>query len=128
MDVEVVRAWIDQDPDPRTADELGTLLERVSTGGPDAEEARAELEDRFSGPLAFGTAGLRGALGAGPTRMNLAVVIRAAVGVAEWVRDEWPADEGQRDPGDRPARVGIAAMSGRAAVMSVCTDASCSDD
>ncbi|PYG00241.1 phosphomannomutase [Georgenia satyanarayanai] len=88
MDVDVVRSWITQDPDPQTANELGVLLERATAGGPEAHEARAELEDRFSGPLAFGTAGLRGALGGGPNRMNRAVVIRTTAGLAAWLTEQ----------------------------------------
>ncbi|GAA4392605.1 phospho-sugar mutase [Brevibacterium pityocampae] len=57
-------------------------------GAPDAAtQARAELEDRFLAPLSFGTAGLRGAIAAGPNRMNRAVVIRAAAGVSHFLRD-----------------------------------------
>lgn len=88
MDVDVVRSWIAEDPDPHTANELGVLLERATAGGPEAQEARAELEDRFSGPLAFGTAGLRGALGGGPNRMNRAVVIRTTAGLAAWLTEQ----------------------------------------
>ncbi|MBD8063157.1 phospho-sugar mutase [Oceanitalea stevensii] len=88
MDVDVVRSWIAEDPDPQTANELGVLLERATTGGPEAPEARAELEDRFSGPLAFGTAGLRGAIGGGPNRMNRAVVIRTTAGLAAWLNEQ----------------------------------------
>ena len=88
MDVEAVRRWIAEDPDPRTADELATLLERAAAGdGSASAEARAELEDRFSGPLVFGTAGLRGALGGGPNRMNRAVVIRTTAGLTGWLAD-----------------------------------------
>ena len=50
--------------------------------------ARAELADRFSGLLQFGTAGLRGRLGGGPHRMNRAVVIRAASGLADYLLGE----------------------------------------
>ena len=88
MDVDAVRRWIAEDPDPRTANELATLLERATAGGPDAEQARADLEDRFSGPLVFGTAGLRGAVGGGPNRMNRAVVIRTTAGLVAWLADQ----------------------------------------
>ncbi|WP_413450828.1 phospho-sugar mutase [Georgenia phoenicis] len=88
MDVDVVRSWIAEDPDPQTANELGVLLERATAGGPEADAARAELEDRFSGPLVFGTAGLRGALGGGPNRMNRAVVIRTTAGLAAWLSEQ----------------------------------------
>ncbi|MEE2041413.1 phospho-sugar mutase [Nocardiopsis sp. CT-R113] len=77
------REWLAQDPDPATRGELEGLLERVD-GGDDA--ARADLADRFGARLEFGTAGLRGALGAGPNRMNRVVVMRAAAGIAAWLR------------------------------------------
>ncbi|MCB0963835.1 MAG: hypothetical protein KDA98_11140, partial [Acidimicrobiales bacterium] len=76
------RAWLAADPDPRTVAELTRVLADVEAGDADAA---ADLADRFAGELEFGTAGLRGALGAGPNRMNLAVVIRAAAGVAAWL-------------------------------------------
>ncbi|THJ67825.1 phospho-sugar mutase [Arthrobacter echini] len=72
--------WAAGDPDPQTAAELRTLTTQVRSG--DDPSAEQELRDRFSGPLAFGTAGLRAALGAGPNRMNRVVVRRAAAGVA----------------------------------------------
>ncbi len=75
-----VLAWQADDPDPRTAAELGSLLEAARAG---EEGALDELADAFSGPLQFGTAGLRGAMGPGPFRMNLAVVSRAARGLAD---------------------------------------------
>ncbi len=55
----------------------------------------ADLEDRFSGMLQFGTAGLRGAVGAGPHRMNRSVVIRAAAGLARLPhRTRWAGRRG----------------------------------
>ena len=76
------RDWHAQDPDPATRDELSTLLTRVEAG---EAAAMADLRDRFSTGLEFGTAGLRGALGAGPNRMNRVVVMRAAAGIASWL-------------------------------------------
>lgn len=77
------RSWIAQDPDPVTRAELATLLERADAGD---EPAAAELAERFSGRLAFGTAGLRGELGAGPMRMNRVLVAQAAAGLAAFLR------------------------------------------
>jgi len=84
---EVVREWIDDDPDEATAAELRGLLE---AGDWDA------LEDRFTGMLQFGTAGLRGALGGGPNRMNRAVVIRAAKGLVDYLRGVVPESRAPR--------------------------------
>ncbi|GAA4515178.1 phospho-sugar mutase [Actinoallomurus oryzae] len=64
-------AWLDQDPDPETRAELRALLDDP-----------AALAERFGAKLEFGTAGLRGALGAGPNRMNRVTVMRAAAGLA----------------------------------------------
>jgi len=81
------RAWRDDDPDPITVAELDGVVAAVESG--DAPAA-ADLADRFDGTLQFGTAGLRGALGAGSNRMNRAVVIRAAAGLAAFLNAHVP--------------------------------------
>jgi phosphomannomutase len=82
------RAWAAEDPDPQTRAELEALVEAA----PHDESAAADLAERFSGTLEFGTAGLRGALGAGPMRMNRVVVTRAAAGLAAYLRDHGAED------------------------------------
>jgi len=72
-----VQAWIADDPDPKTAAELQALL--------DAED-EITLSKYFNGFLQFGTAGLRGPIGPGPSCMNRAVVGRTAAGIASYMK------------------------------------------
>lgn len=80
MDIEKLvhraQVWLQEDPDPTTRRELEEILER---------EDHAALADRFGAQLEFGTAGLRGLLGAGPNRFNRAVVIRTTAGMASYL-------------------------------------------
>jgi phosphomannomutase len=75
------RAWLDDDPDQADRAELEALL---------AANDREEIRDRFRASLEFGTAGLRGLIGAGPNRMNLAVVLRATAGFVAYLRAKVP--------------------------------------
>ncbi|MFO0727698.1 MAG: phospho-sugar mutase [Myxococcota bacterium] len=79
---ERAEAWIAADPEPEDRRLLAELLAAAAAGDSSAQTA---LADRFSGPLEFGTAGLRGVVGAGESRMNLAVVLRATFGLVQHV-------------------------------------------
>jgi phosphomannomutase len=79
------KAWRDQDPDDETRAELDALIVSAESG--DAAAA-ADLDSRFSIRLAFGTAGLRGELGAGSNRMNRVLVAQAAAGFAQFLLTE----------------------------------------
>src|SRR5690606_12994673 len=76
------RAGMRQGPDAAPRDALAGLITRAASG---AAAAAAELDDRFGARLAFGTAGLRGALGAGSNRMNRVLVSQAAAGFAAYL-------------------------------------------
>jgi phosphomannomutase len=76
--IEEARAFADEDPDPESAAELRSLVARALASDASAE---TELADRFSAPLEFGTAGLRGRVEGGLARMNRVVVIKAAFGL-----------------------------------------------
>ncbi|MGA7149372.1 MAG: phospho-sugar mutase, partial [Microbacterium sp.] len=83
--IERARAWLSQDPDAQTRAELRELISAAEGGDADALSG---LEDRFAGRLAFGTAGLRGELGAGSNRMNRVLVAQAAAGLAAYVNEK----------------------------------------
>ena len=79
--LDQARAWAAEDLDEQTRAELEALIATAEAGG------ETDLADRFAGTLEFGTAGLRGAMGAGPNRMNRVVVTRAAAGLAAYLKD-----------------------------------------
>ena len=110
-------SWIDDDPDPRTAEEMRRVLDQLPGSADD-------LADRFAGRLVFGTAGLRGPVRAGPNGMNRAVVRAAAAGLCAWLDGKgatgpvvigYDARYGSIDFAEETARV--VTGSGRRALM-----------
>jgi phosphomannomutase len=109
--------WLADDPDPTSQSELRAVLDALP-------DSAAELADRFAGPLTFGTAGLRGAMRAGPNGMNLAVVRQATAGLVAWLAEHgaegplvvgYDGRHGSRRYADEVARVATGA--GRAALV-----------
>ena len=80
--IQQARSWIDQVPDAETVAELEKLI---------SESDEAGLLDRFGQRIGFGTAGLRGLLGAGPNRMNRVLVAQAAAGIAKYLKENFDA-------------------------------------
>jgi len=76
IDLEVVRSWIDADPDLETKKELQDLVDKGEI---------KKIESLFESRLSFGTAGLRAELGPGPMRMNRLVVAQTAQGIADFL-------------------------------------------
>lgn len=71
-----VLAWIADDPDSKTKAQLEDWLN---------QEDEKNLSSCFQGFLEFGTAGLRGPLGPGPSRMNRSVVSKTAYGLSRFM-------------------------------------------
>ncbi len=84
--LSAVRAWIARDPDPETRAELQALV---------AAGDAAALVERFSGRAAFGTAGIRARMEAGPTGMNRVVVRESAAGIARYLLANEPDAAGR---------------------------------
>jgi phosphomannomutase len=78
--IEQARDWINQDPDLETIAELEGLIENSDEQG---------LSERFGQRIGFGTAGLRGALGAGPNRMNRVLVAQAVAGISKYLKENF---------------------------------------
>ena len=102
--LDAARAWLAQDPDEVTRAELTTLIAEAEAG--DAA-ASADLADRFGARLAFGTAGLRGRLGAGSNRMNRVLVAQAAAGFAAYLTEKAAAAQVEGVATDAPPTVVI---------------------
>jgi len=77
--MEQVTRWLEKDPDPQTREELQHLID---------QQALADIEDRFSQRLEFGTAGLRGKVGCGPNRMNRLVIQETATGLGHYLIEQ----------------------------------------
>ena len=73
--LDIAKKWLEAEPDEDIRVELQQLI----------DGSNEELEERFSGRLLFGTAGLRAQVGAGPMRMNRLVVQQAAAGLVDYL-------------------------------------------
>lgn len=81
--LEIANKWLISDPDETTKVETEKLI----------SDKNIELIQRFSNSLVFGTAGIRGARGAGPMRMNRVMIRIVATAIAEELLSDNQSDE-----------------------------------
>ncbi|MGN6198563.1 phospho-sugar mutase [Humibacter sp.] len=93
--IDAARVWIADDPDAETRAELQAIVDEAAAGSPDALD---DLHARFDTRLAFGTAGLRGEIAAGPNRMNRVLVAQAAAGLAAYLKEQASARRDDEQP------------------------------
>lgn len=79
---ERLNVWLENVEDEELSEELSRLAADLEAG---AEGAQAAVADAFFQDLEFGTAGLRGVIGAGTNRMNRYTVARATQGLADYL-------------------------------------------
>lgn len=102
-----IQRWLERDPDPNTRREIEALV---------AAGDQQELARRFGGRLEFGTAGLRGILGAGPNRMNRLVIRESTAGLGQYLLTHTPSAR---------AKGVVIAYDGRRLSREFASDAAC---
>ena len=79
LEMELYKRWVSQDlEDSDLKEELAAITDDVES-----------IKDRFYKDLEFGTAGLRGVIGAGTNRMNIYVIRRATQGFADYINAKY---------------------------------------